>query len=399
MMYAAEAWRVLMANKMRSLLTVTGLIIGVGAVVTILVLGKSMGGAVDAALGNMSDNSFIVYVNPTQHNIAAAEIHLSDLRTIQAVVPGIADAQPLSVHTDLVRAGYSQVRYAISPDGAVPFNTTPLEYGRRIDSNDVATAAHVCVISNAVYQRLFPNGGDPTGQNLYAGSQRYVVVGVLQPPHHGFINATFSGDITIPWTTYVDTYVRGSTVVAGRFVADNPANIPSLEVAVMKELRMLRGGASTIEYATFDKSQITQGINGIFNAMTLVVALIGAVSLIVAGIGVMNIMLVSVAERTREIGVRKAIGARAGQILAQFLIESLLLCGAGCAIGLAIGLVIGQAVNQFAIVKVTGTIAPLPWGTAVLVAGIFAVVAALAFGTYPAYRASRLNPIEALRYE
>lgn len=399
MMYAGEAWRVLVANPVRSLLTVTGLIIGVGAVVAILVLGKSMGGAVDAALGNVSDSSFIIYPNPTQRDVTMAAIHLSDLAAVKASVGGIVDAQPLGFHSDLVRAGYAQARYNVSPDGPIPFNTTPVEYGRRFSDEDIAQMAPVCVISNAVYQRLFPNGGDPTGSNLYVGARRYVIIGVLQPPHHGFINASFGGDISIPWTTYVSTYVHGSTVFAGRFIAADPAMIPQLEVSVINELRARHGGAAGIQYETFDKGQITQGINGVFNAMTLVVALIGAVSLVVAGIGVMNIMLVSVAERTREIGVRKAIGARSGQILAQFFIESLLLCASGCAIGLAVGLAIGGAVNSLAIVHLTGSIAPIPWLSAVVVAALFAIVAALAFGTYPAYRASKLDPIEALRYE
>jgi ABC-type antimicrobial peptide transport system permease subunit len=398
-MYAAEAWRVLFANKVRSLLTVTGLIIGVGAVVAILVLGKSMGGAVNSALGSIADNSFIIFPNTTQRNTQMASIHLSDLAAIKADIPGIVDAQPLGFHTELVHAGHQQARYGVSPDGSIPFNTTPVLYGRRFTDADVTTAAHVCVIDNAVYQRLFPGGGDPTGQNLYVGDRRYVIVGVLQPPHHGFINAQFGADISIPWTTYVQTYVRGSTVFAGRFIAANPSQIPALELAVMNELRQLHGSGAGQQYQTFDKAQITQGINGVFNAITLIVAMIGAVSLVVAGIGVMNIMLVSVVERTREIGVRKAIGARASQILAQFFIEALLLCGAGCSIGLVIGLAIGQAVNQFAIVKLTGSITPIPWLSAVVVAAAFAVVAALAFGTYPAFRASRLDPIEALRYE
>jgi putative ABC transport system permease protein len=133
--------------------------------------------------------------------------------------------------------------------------------------------------------------------------------------------------------------------------------------------------------------------------MTVVVAFIGAVSLLVAGIGIMNIMLVSVTERTREIGIRKAIGATRAQVLGQFFIEALLLCGIGCSIGLALGLAIGWSVNTFAIVKLTGYTAPLPWVASAILTIIFTAVVTIAFGTYPAYRAAALDPIEALRYE
>ena len=133
--------------------------------------------------------------------------------------------------------------------------------------------------------------------------------------------------------------------------------------------------------------------------MTLIVALIGAVSLVVAGIGIMNIMLVSVTERTREIGVRKAIGATSGQVLAQFFIEALLLSLVGCGIGLCIGLTIGWSVNTFALVRLSGVVAPIPWLQSVAIAVGFATIVTLLFGTYPAFRAARLNPIEALRYE
>jgi putative ABC transport system permease protein len=130
-----------------------------------------------------------------------------------------------------------------------------------------------------------------------------------------------------------------------------------------------------------------------------VIALIGALSLLVAGIGILNIMLVSVAERTREIGLRKAIGATRGQVLAQFFIEALLLSSIGCAIGLILGLAIGAAVNEFALVQISGVVAPLPWVRSVAIATGFATVVTLIFGTYPAYRAAQLDPIDALRYE
>jgi ABC-type antimicrobial peptide transport system permease subunit len=396
--YIQEAVAVLLSNKLRSLLTIVGLIIGVAAVIAIQVLGQSMAGAIDGLLGGMSDNSFIIFPNQQQGNFQQATIKLSDLPILKRNVPEIADTVPIAFVDDVVRRGHNEGRYRISPESAIPYDNLPAIYGRHIDQADIDGAANVCVLKHDAYVRLFPNGGDPTGQSVYAGPNRYLIVGVLAPPKQGFLNAGFAGQVAIPWTTYVSRYIHGNDIFAARFVANDPSNIAEAETAVIKELRTIRGKPD-LQYQSFDKSQITQGINGVFNAMTIVVALIGAVSLLVAGIGIMNIMLVSVAERTREIGVRKAIGARRSQVLAQFFIEALILCGSGCAIGWTIGIGLGALVNSVAIIKVTGTIVPVPWIQTILIAAIFAIVVTLAFGTYPAYRAAALDPIEALRYE
>jgi putative ABC transport system permease protein len=398
MIYIEEAIAVLIANRARSLLTITGLIIGVAAVIAIQVLGTSMAGAIDGLLGGMSDSSFIIFPSQQQHNTAQATLKLSDLQTIKDAVPSIADAVPVASVTDVVRNGHNEGRYRISPESAIPFDNLPIRYGRHISQEDIDAAANVAVLKNASYVRLFPNGGDPVGQNVYAGPNRFVIVGVLSPPKQGFLNATFAGEVAIPWTTYVERYLRGNTLYAARFVVKDPSDISSSEIAVIDQIRSIRGKPD-LQYQSFDKSQVTQGIDNVFNAITLIVAFIGAVSLLVAGIGIMNIMLVSVAERTREIGVRKAIGARRSQVLIQFFVEALILCGAGCAIGWAIGIGLGALVNDFAIIKVTGSIAPLPWTQTILIAAGFAVVVTLAFGTYPAFRAASLDPIEALRYE
>ncbi|HEY1977770.1 MAG TPA: ABC transporter permease [Candidatus Baltobacteraceae bacterium] len=398
MIYLQEAFAVLFANKVRSLLTITGLIIGVGAVIAIQVLGASMAGSIDGLIGNMSDNSFIIFPSQTQRNVNEAVIKLSDLQQVVDNVPSIIDGVPIGGSQDLVRNGHVEGRYRISPESANPFNNLPLLYGRKIDADDVTGATNVAVISNDVYLRLFPSGGDPTGQSIYAGPNRFLIVGVLTPPKRGFLNASFGGGIAIPWTTYVHRYLRGDQIFAARFVASDASKIGSSEVAVINELRQLRGKPD-LQYQTFDKSQFSQGVAGVFNAITFVVAVIGAVSLLVAGIGIMNIMLVSVAERTREIGVRKAIGARRSQVLAQFFIEALTLCGVGCAIGWAIGVGIGALVNNVAIIKVTGSVVPVPWLQTIATTVAFAVVVTLAFGTYPAFRAASLDPIEALRYE
>ena len=398
MIYFEEAIRVLLANKIRSLLTVTGLIIGVGAVIAIQVLGTSMAGAITGLLGSMSDSSFIIFPNQTQRNADQATFKLSDLQTIKDRVPGIIDAVPIAGVRDLVRNGHNTGRYRISPESAIPFNNLPTIYGRHIDQDDIDTAANVAVISHDAYARLFPAGGDPTGSSVYAGPNRFLIVGVLEPPKQGFLNANFGGAIAIPWTTYVGRYLRGNTLFAARFVVSDPSTISAKEAAVIDELRTIRGKPD-LQFQSFDKSTVTNGIDAVFTSITLIVDLIGAISLLVAGIGIMNIMLVSVAERTREIGVRKAIGARRAQILIQFFVEALLLCGAGCAIGWAIGVGIGAIVNDFAIIKVTGHIAPLPWLQTIVIASAFAIVVTLAFGTYPAFRAASLDPIEALRYE
>jgi putative ABC transport system permease protein len=396
--YFEEALRVLIANKVRSLLTITGLIIGVGAVIAIQVLGTSMAGSITGLLGSMSDNSFVIFPGQTQRNADQATIKLSDLQTIRDRVPGILDAVPIAGVNDLIRNGHNARRYRISPESAIPFNNLPPEYGRHINQDEVDGAANVTVLTHDAYTHLFPDGGDPTGQSIYAGPNRFLIVGVLEPPKQGLLNAGFSGAVAIPWTTYVNRYLRGNSIFAARFVASDPSQISQDEAAVIDELRQIRG-RSDLQYQSFDKSSFTQGINSVFNGITLIVDFIGAISLLVAGIGIMNIMLVSVAERTREIGVRKAIGARRAQILMQFFVEALMLCGAGCAIGWAIGVGLGAIVNNVAIIKVTGSVVPVPFVQTMLIAAAFAVVVTLAFGTYPAFRAASLDPIEALRYE
>jgi len=376
---------------------VLGLIIGVAAVISIQILGKGMSGAVTGVLGTLNDRSFYVFPNSRQADVFKAAIKYADIEKTKSLFPNIVAALPAGGVQRLMTAGHHHARLSLTSESDIAFATVPLIYGRNLSADDVARSAHVCVLASNGYKRLFPDGGDPVGTSLRVSERRFIVIGVQGAPTAGILPTNFGGDVLIPYTTFVAEYLRTRPLIAAKFLVRDPSQIGATEVAVIKYLKAIKNGRS--EYQTFDRRSFSSSIDGIFAALTLVVSLIGAVSLVVAGIGIMNIMLVSVTERTREIGVRKAIGATSGQVLAQFFIEALLLSGVGCGIGLVLGLAIGAAVDRFALVAISGVVPEIPWVQSVAIAVGFATIVTLVFGTYPAYRAARLDPIEALRYE
>jgi ABC-type antimicrobial peptide transport system permease subunit len=384
--FFSEATGVLLGNKLRSLLTILGLIIGVAAVIAIQILGKGMSGAVSGVLGTLNDQSFYVFPNARQADFSKAAIKYADIERTKELFPNIIVALPAGSVDREMSSGHHRARLALAADSDVSFASVPLVYGRSLTHDDIATSAHVAVLTDNAYKRLFPGGGDPVGTS-----------GVQGPPTQGIVPVTFGGDVAIPYTTYEREYLRERPLFAARFVVRDTSQMAATEAAVVAFFKDTKQGRA--EYQTFDRKSFSSSVDGIFAALTLVVALIGAVSLVVAGIGIMNIMLVSVTERTREIGVRKAIGATSFAVLAQFFIEALLLSLVGCGIGLVIGVAIGGLVDRFALVRISGVVPPLPWFQSIAIAVGFATIVTLLFGTYPAYRAARLDPIEALRYE
>ena len=395
--YIQAAWLVLSANRMRSLLTSLGLVIGVMAVISIQILGTGMAGAVGGVLGSLNDRSFTVIPNVRQAAFTRAQLKPAEIAHAKRFVPGIADAMPSGRIARLVRAGHRTTRLPIAGESDQRFILTPLRYGRAFTAEDIDGATHVALLSDEGYHALFDGSNDPVGTSLRIGDKRYLIVGVLSPPHTGILPNVIRGSVFLPYTTLERDFLHGQSVFAARFIVDDAASLPDVEKATVAYLKTLKKGG--VEYQTFDRKSFSAMIGGVFAGLTFVVALIGAVSLLVAGIGILNIMLVSVAERTREIGVRKAIGATRFQILAQFFIEALLLSAFGCAIGLLLGVLIGGAINRFGLVAISGVVTPIPWVRSILIATGFATVVTLVFGTYPAYRAASLDPIEALRYE
>ncbi|HTD35068.1 MAG TPA: ABC transporter permease [Candidatus Elarobacter sp.] len=395
--YVAEAMAILSANRVRTLLTALGLIIGVTAVIAIQVLGAGMSGAVGGILGGLSDRAFYVFPNQRQTDFTRAAIRLEDLQRMKYAVPNVVDALPGGGLVREARFGHTHKRVTLGPGTDERFaSSTPVKYGRKLNADDVAEARHVAVLTADAYDKLKIDG-DPTGQSLRAGERRYTIVGVLDKATTGILPSITSSDVSIPYPVYEREYARGRAIIGARVLVDDIGQISQTENAAITWLQKIKHGR--VEYQTFDRKSFSKAVDGIFTVITFVVALIGAVSLLVAGIGILNIMLVSVAERTREIGLRKAIGATRFQVLLQFFIEALALSAFGCLVGLVLGVTIGGGVNNLLIVKLSGIVAPIPWARSILIATAFATIVTLAFGTYPAWRAATLDPIEALRYE
>ena len=385
---------------MRSILTIIGLVVGIAAIVAIQVAAQGMAGAVNGAFKGMNANTFYVFPKATQGNSRAA-FRVADLSRLQESVPGVTTAIPFSSTQTVVHAGHERVRLRFGGESDKRFSTAPVVAGRTLDAGDVETAAPVCVLSDNAFHRLFPEAAhaeSALGRSVYVGSRRYVIAGVLGKTKidTAALGFDISNDVAIPYTTYYNNYQRGSSLFGIQVLGDANADLKTLETNAQAVLSRAHGGA---QYQAFDFGFFTKTINGFFAVIGVIVSAVGSISLVVAGIGIMNIMLVSVTERTREIGVRKAIGARRSQVLAQFFIESLLLSGTGCFIGLLLGVLIGAIANGAFISRISGVTAPIPWIEVILIAAGFATVVTIAFGTYPAFRASKLDPIEALRYE
>ena len=395
--YFAEALDVLLANRARSFLTALGLIIGVMAVIAIQILGSGMAGAVSGVLGSINDRSFTLIPNPRQNDFTRALIKPADIDRAKRTIPGIAEAIPAAGLTRLARIGHRDARLSVAGESDERFITTPIRYGRTFSQDDVATSQHVALLADEGYARLFPAGGDPTGESLRIGDRRYVIVGVLEKPKTGIIPNIVRADVLLPYTTYREDFLQGKTVFGARFLVKDGVDLPQTEAATIAFFRDIKKGR--VEYQTFDRKSFSSAVDGIFGGLTLVVALIGAVSLLVAGIGILNIMLVSVAERTREIGLRKALGATRRNIMTQFLLEGMFLTGVSGAIGIAAAGLLMYVLNAALGTSLPGFDAPrlVPWSAALAFGAL--CVSGIVAGVYPAGQAAKLDPVEALRRE
>ncbi|MDQ7790203.1 MAG: ABC transporter permease [Clostridia bacterium] len=380
----------IMASKLRSFLTTLGIVIGIAAVITVVAIGQGGRQLLIGEMENLGTNLFAVYVDWRETDTTGTEFQVRDVAVIKELVPEVQHLAPLSSAMDQIRGSTKQMNAQVIGTTADlgPVRNLKLADGRFLKPEDDAGGRRVAVIEEDFAREIFGRQ-EPLGQKIIIRNTSFLVVGVLTSETSMFSFGTGK-------TVYVP-HRAWSEVFNSRQVNQLEGTAVSRELvpeAMQKTVTILerRHGAPD-RYTSVSLDQQMEVAKRITGIMTLVVGAVAGISLFVGGIGVMNIMLVSVTERVREIGVRMAVGARRKDILAQFLIESVVLCLIGGAIGMMLG--IGGA---FLVAKIANW-PPLVAPSTVIIAVLFSALVGVLSGLWPANKAAQLDPIEALRRE
>ena len=392
----------MVSNKLRTFLTLLGIIIGVGAVIAMVSLGFGVKESIKDNISKLGSNLLMISAGgrtATGARLAAGEgAHLTfdDMLAIEKQVDGIAGISA-SVNSSYQLVAGNQ-NWTSRVEGTTPSNFAiqnyELEDGRLFTERDMNSRARVAVIGKTVADNLFP-GDDPVGQIMRIKKAPFQVIGVLKPKGSSGMGQDQDDTVIIPLTTAQNrmmgiTHVQRITVQAEN---ENVINDVQAEVEQVLRIRHKIKEGDYDDFTISNMAAIMDTMMATANSITLLLGCIAAISLLVGGIGIMNIMLVSVTERTREIGIRKALGATYNNILLQFLIEAMVIGVVGGFLGVVIGVIASYGISSFA-----GWNTVISWW-AIVVAVVFSVGIGLFFGIYPARKAALLDPIDALRYE
>ena len=391
------AVRALRRNALRSFLTILGVVIGVGAVIALVTLGGGISNQVVSSISGLGSN--LLEVIPGQlaraGGMTAKQFTLRDVEAIETQVGGIEFVVPISMR--VVRAVQGSTNWNTplhgTDNGFFEAMHRTFAQGRPFSDTELRNGAPVCVLGDTVRERLF-GGADPIGETVRLDRLGCRVIGVMAPKGSA-LGEDQDDAIVMPIRTFQRRVAGDDKVLAILLSADE--GVPTARVQrdvefLLRERRHIADGEED-DFSVLDVTEIGQALATTTTLLTGFLSAIAAVSLLVGGIGIMNIMLVSVTERTREIGIRLAIGASAGQVLAQFLVESMVLSTFGGILGVAAGL--GLAFGAARALDVPFVVDP----AVVALAFGFSAAVGMIFGFLPARRAANLNPIEALRHE
>lgn len=399
------ALRSLKVNKMRSILTSLGIIIGVSAVIIMLAVGEGAKGQISKQIESMGSNLLLVMSgSSTSSGVRVGggsqpTLRMSDAQAILKDCPSVLEVAPtVSESKQLVfsNQNWSTAVYGITPS-YLRIKDWDVDDGRIITEEDIKNSTKVALLGTTVVTNLFGDL-DPVGKTIRVAGMPFKVVGILSQKGQTGMGQDQDDSILIPITTAQKKLFGTQFPGVVKFIQVQAKSGDVLEDAQDEITLLLRerhniGRNKDDDFTVRNFTQMMETIKQVTNTMTILLGSIASVSLLVGGIGIMNIMLVSVTERTKEIGIRMAIGAKAIDIRYQFLIEALLLSLAGGFVGILIGICGAKLVEISFHLSVTVSLA------SILLSVGFSAFVGVAFGFYPAYKASLLNPIDALRYE
>ena len=396
------AFRALRRNKMRTVLTMLGIIIGVGAVIAMVALGRGAKAQVEARIAALGQNVIMVFSGSVNRNGVfsgfggAGTLTVDDATAIQNEVPNVAAVSPEVRSGAQIAAGENNWSTSVMGEDVdyLTIRVWDIAEGAMFTEADVRSAAKVCVLGKTTADKLFL-GESPVGQNIRIKNVPVKVLGVLKAKGVSMMGSDQDDTVIVPYTTGMKrfagvTMLRSINVSAAS--ADQLADVQNAIADLLRQRHRIQPGRDD-DFILRNQKEIAEAQTATTDVMTALLAGVATISLLVGGIGIMNIMLVSVTERTREIGIRMAVGARGHDILLQFLIEAVTLSSIGGVLGIALG--IGGA-KMLTLIKHWPTLVST---NSIIIAFVFSAAVGIFFGFYPARKASQLDPIEALRYE
>ena len=402
--YIKMAVQNIRANKGRSFLTMLGIIIGIASIIAIVSIGEGTKNQMNSEIDGIGGGQIAVSVS----NDAITESEFITAEDVQAVreidtIEGVNVSESYDGETVTGKGNFSIMLTAEGPDAKL-LNNSEMKYGNYFGENEIEEGKNVCVISDADAKRLFGTD-DVVGMNLditcYDSSKSFRIMGVTTQKENGtFVSYTYDGmpvTVNIPYSSMEDLAgaadefysltIQGDKTLDSQIIAD--------QVVHVLEKRHQCAGEEYFQVQSFQ--DVMQSMNEMLGMVTAFISFVAGISLLVGGIGVMNIMLVSVTERTREIGIRKSLGAKTSSIMLQFLAEAAILTVIGGLIGIILGILAAYGICSVISGSIGMTIIPGISPTVIFVATLFSCAVGVFFGIYPAKKAARLSPIEALR--